>query len=69
MSPNYKAFTFKVLKEALAGCDWDGGSLQDLAVKHRILKKVKYDPASHGPNDIDAAPGDPWFVFINEAAE
>lgn len=66
MTPNYKAFALEIIQEALQGSDWDGGSIQDLAVKHRILKRVKYDPKVHGPNDIDVEPGDEWFILTEE---
>lgn len=45
------------------GCDLDGGSLQDQAVKFGIIEETKYDPVKHGTNNVDAAPGDPWFIF------
>lgn len=62
--PNYKAFARKVLDEF--GCDWDGGSLQELAVKCGILVEVSYDPDIDGPNDYGVEPGDPWYVFADE---
>ena len=45
------------------GCSLDGCDIQDKAIELGLLKKVKYDPAIHGPNDVDADPGDDWFVF------
>jgi hypothetical protein len=63
-SPDYKAFALKIIGDPDEwGGDRDGGAIQDLAVKHGILKEVKYDPEIHGPNDVGAEPGDPWYVF------
>lgn len=59
MMPDYKTFARMVLDECM---DWDGGSLQELAVKHGILKKVPYDPEAHGQHDY-AEQGEPWYVF------
>lgn len=44
------------------GCDFDGAA-QDWAVELGLLTKTTYDPAVHGENDVDAEPGDPWYVF------
>ena len=43
--------------------DIDGGSLQELAVKHHIIVPVPggYDPKEHSYNGY-AEPGDPWFL-------
>lgn len=45
------------------GCSLDGGDIQEKAVQFGILREVKYDPSTHGPNDVDAEAGDPWFEF------
>lgn len=62
--PDYKGFARWCMGEGpWAGCDIDGGSAQDAALKFGIIKKVKYDPKIHGPNDYEAEAGDPWFVM------
>ena len=48
------------------GCDLDGGSVQEMATKFGILREEPYDPARHGENEVDAEPGDPWWVFSDE---
>lgn len=65
--PEYKEFAIKVISESLDGSDWDGGSIQELAEKHGIIKSVPYDPDVHGPNDVGAELGDPWFVFVGDS--
>lgn len=66
ITPDYKSFAREIISGD--GCDWagnwDGGSIQDLAVKYGIIREVTYDPDVHGPNDSGAEPGDPWFVFV-----
>jgi hypothetical protein len=47
------------------GCDLDGGSVQEAAVKFGVVKEVKYDPAIHGEADYGEEPGDPWFVMVD----
>jgi len=65
-NPDYKGFAKWCLTEGpWQGCDLDGGSVQDAAVKFGVAKQVKYDPKVHGPNDHDAEPGDPWFVLAD----
>lgn len=49
------------------GCDLDGGSIQDEAVKAGILIETKYDPEQHeAGSDCGAEEGDPWYVFSPE---
>ena len=43
--------------------DVDGFELQDLAVKHGLLKMVPYSPDIHGSSEWDADPGDDWYVL------
>ena len=45
--------------------DVDGGELQDLGVKHKLLVEVEggYNPAIHGEDHwYDPVAGDQWFV-------
>lgn len=45
---------------------WEGPEgMQELGIKHGLLIETAYDPEIHGPNDVDAEPGDPWFVFAD----
>lgn len=58
------AFVKWALREgAWQGCDLDGGAMQDKAEELGLIVKEPYDPEKHGPNDIDAEPGDDWYVF------
>lgn len=60
-----RAFTRWAIEEgSFAGCDLDGGSIQDKAVELGILVRTKYDPAVHGESD-SAERGDDWFVFAS----
>ncbi len=33
------------------------------SLAHGLVCETTYDPVLHGPNDVDAEAGDPWFVF------
>lgn len=55
-----------ITEGCFAGCDLDGGSVQDMAVECGIIKPVKYDPKAHGPNNVGAEAGDDWFVFSDK---
>lgn len=58
------AFCRQLIEDGpFSGVGFGGGDLQDLAVEHGLLIEEKYDPEKHGPNDVDAEPGDPWYVF------
>lgn len=63
--PDYKSFAREIIEGDGGdwGGDWDGGSIQDLAVKHGIIRKVQYNPEVH-PNYVGAEPGDPWCEFV-----
>lgn len=64
-APDYKAFVKWCLMEGpWQGCDVDGGSMQDAALKFGIIKQVAYDPEKHGPSNYDEEPGDPWFEMV-----
>ena len=64
MTPDYKKFAKTVMSDALDGCDWDGGDLQEIALECGILREVEggYNPEVHGIHEY-AQPGDPWLVF------
>lgn len=50
------------------GCDLDGGSIQEKAEALGLIKSEPYDPAIHGPNEFDPAPGDPYYTFAGPLA-
>lgn len=66
MIPDYKAFAHEIIDGDSWCDDWDGGRIQDLAVKFGIIREVKYDPDKHRL-DADADPGGQWFEFADEA--
>ena len=47
----------------IEGGSLDGGDVQDMALRMGLLREEPYDPSKHGPNEVDAGPGDPWYVF------
>lgn len=64
--PDYKSFARWCVEEGAGrGCDLDGGTLQDMAEKFGVIKRVPYDPAVHGDNEFGLDPGDEWFEFVN----
>lgn len=67
IGPDYKGFAKWCLTEGpWSGCDLDGGSVQDAAVKFGVAKQVQYDPKVHGAETIcNVEPGDPWFVMAD----
>lgn len=66
--PDYKGFTHEIIdgNKNRWFNDTSGDVIQDAAVNYGIVKEVKYDPDIHGPNNVDAEPGDAWFVFVDE---
>ena len=67
MDPDYKGFAMWCLAEGpFAGCDLDGGSVQDAALRYGIVKQVPYDPQIHGEESGWVEPGDPWFVPVHQ---
>ena len=69
--PDYASFAREIIGGGGSdwASNWDGGSISDMAVKYGIIHEVKYDPDVHESNDIDVEPGDPWFVFVEEAGD
>ena len=64
---NLVGFVAWCIREGLReGNSLDSWDVQDKAVEFGILERVTYDPEKHGPNDIDAEPGDEWYVFSDE---
>jgi len=41
----------------------DGGDIQEKALACGILVLTKYDPETHGGNDVDCEPGDDWYEY------
>lgn len=64
-----RQFARWVIQEAWGQMGCDPGDIQDKAVELGLLREVLYDPEKHGPNDVDAEPGDPWFVFTDLMVE
>jgi hypothetical protein len=62
--PDYKRFAMALINDMFKGVDVNNFDVQDMAVKHGILKKTKYDPERHGDNDFDAVKGDDWYEFV-----
>lgn len=56
-----KQFAREMLVHAFDATDADGWEIQDVAERLGLIKKVKYDPAEHGPSDVCEA-GDDWYV-------
>jgi hypothetical protein len=69
MKPDYKAFAQAAIKEYCWGeCgEPDGGDLQDLAVKHGVLKQIGFNPDEHDDEGYGLERGDPWFLFVDAA--
>lgn len=65
MKPDYKAFAHDIIAGSFDGSAFEGCEIQDIAVKHGILKQVAYDPKAHGRSD-ELEPGDPWFEFVEK---
>lgn len=58
------AFAAEVIRCAFDGCSMDGDDIQELAVKHRLLVRVGFDPKKHDGEGAEfCEPGDPWYVF------
>lgn len=58
------AFAADILRDSFAGHSFDGGDVQELAIKHGLLVKVAFDPKKHsGEFDDYCEPGDPWYEF------
>lgn len=54
-----------VTEGAFEGCDLDGSSVQDEAVKAGVIIETTYTREKHGPSDA-AEDGDRWYVFSDE---
>lgn len=52
-----------IRKGWLEGCNLDCLDVQDKAIELGLVVLVKYDPDVHGSNDVDAEPGDDWYVL------
>ena len=55
------------------GCfrtELDGADIQDLGLKHGLIRAVPYDPAVHSDIlGVGPEPGDEWFEQIPELAD
>ncbi|MCC2615984.1 hypothetical protein LJ739_06995 [Aestuariibacter halophilus] len=46
-----------------SGCDYNALDIQEACEEAGIIVLTKYDPSTHGDNDVDAEKGDPWYEY------
>lgn len=64
------AFAEAVLRRLWEGYELDGADIQDLGLKHGLIRAVPYDPAVHSDIlGVGPEPGDEWFEQIPELAD
>jgi hypothetical protein len=64
-----EAFAKELIRASWKGCD-GGDIIQEVALKHRLIRLVGFDPKIHeDPTGGDMEPGDPWLVFNNQLAK
>jgi hypothetical protein len=61
-----REFIRECVQAAFEGHGVDGGEIQDMAVKHGILRQVEFNPAIHTDSTGYSEKGDPWFVYTDE---
>lgn len=59
------AFAKECLRTAFEGESLDGGDIQELGVKHALLREVNFDKAVHRDPEGYAQNGDQWFTFTD----
>ena len=64
MNDRLNAFCRDLLTDTFGG-DLDSFDIQAKAIAYGLLIETEYDPEKHGPNDVDAEPGDSWLVFAD----
>lgn len=63
LTPRLAAFARAVLWHLWEGCDLDGGDIQALALKHKLIRRVAFDPKKHTDTmGVGVYPGDDWYV-------
>lgn len=67
--PDFEGFSKFIAKIWFEGdcCAIEGDTIQEALTAFKIVREVEYDPERHGPNGVDAQPGDPWLVSNYEA--
>jgi len=58
-----------IQNSAWNGVDLDGADVQEWALNCGIIERADYDPMIHGGGDMDAKPGDDWYVFSDAFKE
>jgi hypothetical protein len=57
-----EAFTRAILLSLWGGEDLDGGDIQELGLKHGVIRRTTFDPTRHTDHlGVGAEPGDEWF--------
>lgn len=62
------AFAKEVISAAFEGNSFDGADIQELGVKHGLLKETRFDPSIHSDPMGYAEFGDLWFVYAGALA-
>lgn len=67
IDPHFSATLARFAREVLGalweGYDLDGGEIQNLGLKHGLIREVAFHPARHTDHlGVGAAVGDPWYV-------
>lgn len=62
-------FAKEIIRISWEGCDADGGTIEELALKHDLVKVVEFDPKIHNDTNGCAIVGDDWFVFAGPLEE
>jgi hypothetical protein len=61
--PDFESFAKDIMQSFAFENDIDGFEIQDLAEKHHLIRKVKFDPEIHGENvDFEVEEGDMIFI-------
>lgn len=59
-------FAREIIRDSWEGCD-GGDIIQELAVKHGLIKSEPFDPKVHGTS-AECEPGDTWYTFSGPLA-
>jgi hypothetical protein len=70
-TPNFEAFAKDVMMSCSEGLDVNAWDLQDMAIKHGLLRQVEggFDPEQHEDEHGCAEPGDIWFMYTYQGAD
>jgi len=61
-----EAFAREIIRDSWEGCD-GGDIIQELAIKHGLIKGEPFDPKIHGTSS-ECEPGDNWYTFAGPLA-